>query len=102
MAEHERDHEHPTLEFVTSDVDEITLGNLRLLNPALADVLVLCRRFGSLSGTEKQLLEEGQRHVESFELWTPGYHDPGDLCAACGSPVTVLFADRFGEARKLE
>lgn len=96
----EHEHDHPAVAFVGSDVEERTLGDLRLLHPALADSLILCQRFASLSDAEKALLAEAQRHVEAFELWTPGYHAPGDLCAACGSPVLPLFTDKFGDHAK--
>lgn len=94
---HEHDHDHGTLHFQGAEVAEETLKELLALHPALAANLAMARRFGELSEEEKQKLPGTQREVETYPLWTPGYHAPGDRCATCGRETTVLFTDRFQE-----
>lgn len=95
----EHDHRHGTLTFQKADATDDAIGAIRVLHPALADVLLLSRRFSDLGADEKAELERLQKAVELHPEWAPGYHAPGDMCATCGTPTHVLWDDVFEEGR---
>lgn len=94
---HGHEHDHGALHFVATDVTEDVLKEMMALHPPLAANLGLARRFGELSDDEKQRLPGTQREVETYPVWTPGYHAAGDRCATCGKETAPLFSDRFQE-----
>lgn len=88
-------HAHGALKLLKTDADDETIATLRVLHPALADNLLLSRRFPSLTDAEKEELAQLQVAVETHDAWSPGYHAPGDMCAGCGTPTRELFFDVF-------
>lgn len=100
-ADHAHDdhdeHDHGTLHYQGTEATAAALESLRGLHPKLAELLDLTNRYAELTDEEKQKLPELQRAVEHHVAWTPGYHSPGDKCATCGKPTTVLFTDKFQE-----
>lgn len=93
---HDHDaHDHGTLRFQGTQVAEDVLKEMPALHPSLAANLALSRRYAELTDEEKQRLGGTQREVETYPLWTPGYHSAGDRCATCGRETTPLFTDRF-------
>jgi hypothetical protein len=97
--DHDHEHEHGVLHYEGAEVDEPTLTLIAGAHKALADNLVLSRRYATLKDADKELLTASQRDVEAFAAWTPGFHAPGDMCAVCESPVDPLFTDKFAEGR---
>lgn len=95
--EHAHDHDHEQIFFLSTEVTDGALAQIRETHPALADALELTRRWGQLADDEKKSAPEKQRLVENADLWMPGYHAEGDRCATCGQPTLPLFADRFQE-----
>lgn len=95
MAHDHGEHDHGTLRFQGTDVSDGTLKELLALHPLLAANLALTRRFGELSDEEKQKLPGMQRQVETYPVWTPGFHAAGDRCATCGKETVPLFTDRY-------
>lgn len=96
--EHEEGHEHEDLTYLTTEVTDGTLAQIRATHPVLADCLDATRRWGQLSDDEKQAAPALQEAVEKVDAeWMPGFHADGDRCASCGLPTLALFSDRFQE-----
>lgn len=98
MAEHEHDdHEHGELHYLSTEVTDGAIAQVRETHPALAEALDLSRRWATLTDDEKKSVPEKQVAVEQAEGWMPGYHSEGDKCATCGMPTLPLFADKLQE-----
>lgn len=98
MAEHEHDdHGHGELHYLSTDVTDGAIAQVRETHAALAEVLDLSRRWTTLTDDEKKGVPEKQQAVEKAEGWMPGYHAEGDKCATCGMPTLPLFTDKFQE-----
>ncbi|HUR69626.1 MAG TPA: hypothetical protein VM370_10300 [Candidatus Thermoplasmatota archaeon] len=99
MAEHEDhdEHDHGVIHFQGTDVTDGALAQIRETHAPLADALDLTRRWTQLSEEEKKGAIEKQTAIETHEAWMPGFHAPGDRCAACGLPTLALFTDRMQE-----
>lgn len=95
--DHEHGHDHGVLHYKGVEVTEETLKELMALHPPLAANLGLARRLAELTDDERQRLPGIQREVETYPVWTPGYHAPGDRCATCGKETQPLFVDLFEE-----
>lgn len=92
---HDEGHDHGNVAYVAAEVSDDTLARLRELHPALAENLELTRRFRDLADEEKEQAVLTMRKVEGHSAWLPGYHAPGDRCAACGKATIPLFSDKF-------
>lgn len=95
--EHGEDHEHEDVTFLTTEITDSTLAQIRASHPALADLLDVTRRWGQATDDEKKSAAELQTRLETEGPWTAGYHAEGDRCAACAMPTLPLFADKFQE-----
>lgn len=89
------EHDHGTLTYLGSEVSDETLAHLRDVHPALAEALELTRDVPSMDDAAKERAILAQRKVEGHAQWLPGFHAPGDRCAACGKAMEPIFSDRF-------